>query len=249
MIHLPEKLQLYKEDIERTIKPVINIALQKAQEPIQPHLSKVGGIPYWPAEKRYPTTPDGKPLYLLAQINLSEVPHASGILPQMGMLQFFLAEDDTYGMDFDDQTDQTLFRVVYHETTDAHTLNDFSFLQPIEEFPFPYHREYRIRYELAEEPIGNAVYNFADILDFEDDALEELYFESFSAQGHKLGGYPFFTQEDPRDEDTPFDVLLLQLDSDLEMMWGDSGIANFFIRSDDLVRKDFSRVFYNWDCY
>jgi uncharacterized protein YwqG len=44
-------------------------------------------------------------------------------------------------------------------------------------------------------------------------------------------------------------VLLLQLDSDEEMMWGDSGIANFFIDPDDLRRGDFSRVAYHWDCY
>lgn len=248
-MHLPKTLKPYEKEIEQTLKPVIHMSLQKLGEPIHRHLSKVGGLPYWPVEKQYPTTPDGQPLYLLAQINLSEVPYASEILPQMGMLQFFLAEDNTYGMDFDDQTAQNLFRVVYHETTDAEVLTDFSFLEPIEEFPLPYNREYRIRYEVGEEPIGNTVYNFADLLDFNDEAIEEIYFDAFSGQGHKMGGYPFFTQEDPRDEDTPYDVLLLQLDSDLDMMWGDSGVANFFIRRDDLTRKDFSNVLYNWDCY
>jgi len=31
-------------------------------------------------------------------------------------------------------------------------------------------------------------------------------------------------------------------------MWGDAGVANFFINSADLINKDFSRVMYNWDC-
>ena len=31
-------------------------------------------------------------------------------------------------------------------------------------------------------------------------------------------------------------------------MWGDSGVANFFIDSEDLEKRDFSKVFYTWDC-
>ncbi|MEK3889148.1 DUF1963 domain-containing protein [Bacillus sp. FSL K6-3431] len=45
--------------------------------------------------------------------------------------------------------------------------------------------------------------------------------------------------------------MLLQIDSEFEkgMMWGDSGVANFFIRKQDLERLDFSHVLYNWDCF
>jgi uncharacterized protein YwqG len=44
--------------------------------------------------------------------------------------------------------------------------------------------------------------------------------------------------------------LLFQMDTDDEVgiMWGDSGVANFFIIEEDLKNKDFSRVLYNWDC-
>ncbi|MFR6587725.1 MAG: DUF1963 domain-containing protein [Ruminococcus sp.] len=34
-----------------------------------------------------------------------------------------------------------------------------------------------------------------------------------------------------------------------EIMWGDSGICNFFIHSEALRNCDFSEVLYNWDCY
>lgn len=46
-------------------------------------------------------------------------------------------------------------------------------------------------------------------------------------------------------------ILLLQIDTDnsLNIMWGDSGVANFFIRKEDLLNLDFSNVIYNWDCY
>lgn len=49
-----------------------------------------------------------------------------------------------------------------------------------------------------------------------------------------------------------YDVLLFQLNSGGtcgdEIMWGDCGIANFFISAADLAACDFSRVMYTWDC-
>ena len=85
--------------------------------------------------------------------------------------------------------------------------------------------------------------------ELEDDLMDMAY-DTFSNNGHKLGGYAYFTQEDPRkyqDEFKDF-ILLFQLDSDDHIMWGDVGVANFFIHPDDLGKKDFSKVMYNWDC-
>lgn len=31
--------------------------------------------------------------------------------------------------------------------------------------------------------------------------------------------------------------------------WGDGGIGNFFIRKADLLKRDFSKVLYDWSCY
>jgi uncharacterized protein YwqG len=73
----------------------------------------------------------------------------------------------------------------------------------------------------------------------------------FPDEGHKIGGYAYFTQSDPRDEkeDRSDWVLLLQMDSQGDdILWGDVGVGNFFIHPDDLKRKDFSKVLYNWDC-
>lgn len=79
--------------------------------------------------------------------------------------------------------------------------------------------------------------------------LADPTFDRFHATGHRLGGYPYFTQEDPRgygrlDKE---DVLLLQLDSDDHMTWGDVGVANFFINPRDLAAGDFSKVAFTWD--
>lgn len=79
------------------------------------------------------------------------------------------------------------------------------------------------------------------------DLASVLY--DLSPGGHKLGGYPNFTQSDPRQPSDDL-ILLFQLDSDerLGLMWGDVGTANFFIRPQDLKRRDFSKVAYHWDC-
>ena len=69
--------------------------------------------------------------------------------------------------------------------------------------------------------------------------------------GHKIGGFPDFTQSDIR-EVGDYEILLLQIDSDRteknEIMWGDCGIANFFIREKDLKEFNFNKAIYNWDC-
>ncbi|MBE6888530.1 MAG: DUF1963 domain-containing protein [Ruminococcaceae bacterium] len=89
-----------------------------------------------------------------------------------------------------------------------------------------------------------------------DEKLYDALWDAFGGgTGAKIGGSPFFTQDDPRGYNEDFakcDTLLFQLDSEGdgedEIMWGDCGVGNFFINSDDLKNCDFSRVLYSWDC-
>jgi uncharacterized protein YwqG len=79
------------------------------------------------------------------------------------------------------------------------------------------------------------------------------YEKLFPSTGHKLGGYPYFTQWDPRYDQKYRDanyILLFQMDSDddAHIMWGDVGVGNFFIREQDLREGDFSNILYSWDC-
>lgn len=74
-------------------------------------------------------------------------------------------------------------------------------------------------------------------------------------EGHWLGGYPCFTQDDPRFSRSDYAActnLLFQMDScgreDAEILWGDTGVGNFLIAPEDLQQLDFSRVLCNWDC-
>lgn len=92
-----------------------------------------------------------------------------------------------------------------------------------------------------------------------DRPLYDAIHEVRSQLGTCMGGFPFFMQEDPRGYNGDYakcDTLLFQLDSEIpedgkfedEIMWGDSGVGNFFISSDDLAKRDFTRVLYTWDC-
>ena len=85
------------------------------------------------------------------------------------------------------------------------------------------------------------------------DYIEEQFNENFSAA--QIGGFPSFTQWDPRfkDEFKDYNILLLQINSydnpECKIMWGDCGVGNFFITKKQLKKLDFSKILYTWDCY
>jgi uncharacterized protein YwqG len=125
----------------------------------------------------------------------------------------------------------------------------------------PVTKPHALQFKRTEEyvSIGDAYYNrlatkdiyaIAAMYPAEQDALIDLAYDVFNNTGHKIGGYAEYTQEDPRTDTPAFDayVQLMQIDSDEEIMWGDAGIAHFYIDPADLAKKDFSKVMYYWDC-
>lgn len=118
-----EKLELMRkitDELHEEIGvPTIFIYPDKLKE-ISLTSSKFGGLPYWDKSQPYPTDKNGNKLKLLAQFNLSEIfkHHQSdtGLLPNEGILQFFLlsGDDYLYGSDIDDFTNNNNFRVIYH---------------------------------------------------------------------------------------------------------------------------------------
>ena len=108
---------------------------------------------------------------------------------------------------------------------------------------------------IAQE-LGFPVFDGGALDWFEEDDYNAFYLDDKYAN-HQIGGFPNFTQSDVR---RVGDVLLFQMDSEMgngedgkskswEILWGDCGIANFFISREDLKNLDFSNVLYNWDCY
>lgn len=140
------------------------------------------------------------------------------------------------------------------------------------EFLFPLNCEIAVDVEKTEAVVGNADFMYEKFLykaaesvgiklSEDESAFDLLPEDAFDASsddntGNWLFGYAFFTQSDPREYMTDFEdyVLLFQMDSncaggeEYEILWGDSGVGNFFIKPDDLKNLDFSKVMYTWDC-
>ena len=238
--------------------------------------SKIGGLPYWDLDLPYPVDSQGNQMTLLAQLNFAQL-GTGDPLPRAGMLQFFIGQDDAFGIDYDEPDRQKNFRVVYHPEPDPALT-----LEQIQSLELPTHVEadlctpvIREAAFTAEKTVGymgpgdcrfDALFREVvqavtgeDIGDrheyqYFDGADRDYLYDQLSAAGHRLLGYPSFTQYDPREPEGPYDTLLFQLDSDMAddrsdlVLWGDCGVGNFFINGEDLLRRDFSRILYNWDC-
>ena len=257
--------------------PCLPFSLEKGEPGLTD--SKVSGTPYLPRGAKWPVDEKGVPLQFLAQIDCARLT-ALPDYPHTGLLQFFIGADEMFGCDFGAMKSKN-YAVIYHETIDpAVTAADVRLpdppevdCTPLEDGPFrivfgtPAEQgmtpgDFRFdtlfvqkwNQHKPDQPIEKA-WDVFDLLDEGDDADDLFgYAEDEDTPRHQLGGYPYFTQEDPRVvQHGELDTLLFQLDSDARgreflVCWGDLGVANFFIAKDALVRRDFSRVLYNWDC-
>jgi len=267
-----------------------------------PYDSKIGGCPYLPPDFAYPGhAKRGDPLAFLAQLNFARLPKLPDF-PDKGILQFYIGNEDSWGLDHSAPTEQKGFRVVYHEALceDASSLQ----LPPAEPRPAgrlaflwkmirhfsrsdyrPFTEAFALEGYLEDMPIDEGDYRYDDVrdralktlfatsntplktlrdgFDVYKEAIQEQSGNIFDlraekAWNHLAGGYPSFTQDDVRWNEWPdHTVLLFQVVSETykkegrlcEIMWGDMGVANFFITPEALRRRDFSNVLYNWDCH
>ncbi|MEG4090321.1 DUF1963 domain-containing protein [Microcoleus sp. Pol12B4] len=266
---LSPELEKYRDRIEATIKPYIEIQTQNNDD-VNWWQSKFGGFPYLPKGFEYPKTCDAKYLFLLAQLNFDEIPPLDGF-PERGILQFYIADDDLYGLNLDNSanadnyTIEDKFKIIYFPQPDfkvENIITNYDFLPKPEAFPVDGCCSLQFTKKYA--PISTNDYQFTELLGSEIDELfmnheiENEYREISHSFGHKIGGYPYFTQDDVRkysstsEQKQKLDILLFQMDSDgndtVEIIWGDSGVGNFFIDESALRELDFSEVLYNWDC-
>ena len=256
---LPKDLTPFREILQQTLVPTSHITLSNT--PTTLYNSKFGGDPYLPKNRHLPKDSQGREMRLLAQINFSELSLPQ--FPKKGLLQFFIP----HTVNFNDEES--------HEDIWQHhfKLRYYSELRPYDELAsvvhttnenkhFPLQEEKRLHFKQTDEIVSIMDYRFHTISDtplsllFNDDGINlyDIYMKHFLGQGHKIGGYPYFTKQDPRERYAflrKYDVLLLQVESDDEngIMWGDCGVANFFINSINLANGDFSDILYHWDHY
>jgi len=212
------------EEIESRVMDFYKIHLEKVDLAGKPDLmeSRLGGVPYWDNALPYPTDENGNPMVLLLQLNFDALSLDDARLPQTGLLQFFISQDPLCAG-----------KVIYHREINTDAQPDNLPFMPLADGFSPVKAQARVFLQR----------------DFIEDTED----------GHKIFGTPAFCQGDPREylpaeQMNFYDTLLLQIDSDYNggdpiVIWGDSGVGNFFINADDLKNCQFDNVLFYWDCY
>ncbi|GAA0084886.1 YwqG family protein [Clostridium sp. CTA-7] len=241
---IPEILKEHENIIKRTFRYSNEIGFKC--EKTKPWESKLGGCPYLKNIREYPIDEEGTPMLFLAQINLSDLEKLDE-LPEKGLLQFFIVNDDMFGL-------ESPIVVKYIEDYEE------SEVQLIKENPYennegykqglPFSNNGKMYFEIREMPMSSSLDLFEKLFknELSEEEYEKLSEDCYSCDS-RIGGYPYFVQNDYlgfNDED----FLLLQLDIDDEcgIMFGDSGNCIFSIPKDALKNKDFSKVMYDWQC-
>ncbi len=268
-----------KADLEKAIRPSIRMRTRRANDQqIGRGVSKIGGIPDLPEKTAWPQW-KGFPLAFIAQVNMADVAgyDLAGALPQTGLLSFFYdARQETWG--FDPQ-DRGSWRVLFFEGDPStlrraeppkNLPKECRFRQCQVTFSTeltlpPWESIFMERLELTEKET-NAYFDLLERTSGEADLVHRLLGHPNPIQGEmqlecQLTFHGVYTgnssgYEDPQQAELEKGAsnwqLLLQIDSDEEnagMMWGDGGRLYFWIRNDDLKKRDFENVWIVLQCY
>lgn len=239
--------------------------------------SKFGGLPYISTDADTPKDSNGNQLALLAQINCSDLPENT-LYPKDGLLQFWISRNDDFGLDNKKDYCVKYIENIEDNITKESILTKYKLLdeENSEEYsPFSKkNTSFALKFEKGISTITSTDFLFEDIALktihelFPDENIEDLYndlerdvfntlFKAFNGVDHVIGAYPTFTQWDPRnpEEKDAYGITLLQVESywnndsnSSGIMWGDSGVANFFINKEKLEHLNFEDVLFNWDC-
>ena len=249
---IPKFLEEFKDKLEKFRLESIKIKATpiSEDEKLTFTQSKFLGKPYLPDTIDYPKDKLGNPMILLAQINFAETPHLENY-PTDGILQFFISATDWYDMDN--------YKILFHPIVENEYQTDFSFLNEKLYEESPVYCEHKLAFEKVVEYGGYEDFRFA--MDFNGESYYEYQEKLTDEQkaemdkilegaGHKIGGYAYFTQSAPRDynKNQKDEILLLQIDTDEQIMFGDSGVGNLFINPKSLKERDFDQAWFNWDC-
>ena len=265
--------EIEKKYQETAKEMIVADASVNASKEIKITDSKIEGIPYIPKGRKIPTNSKGQQFMFLAQINCDNLKGLEDF-PQEGILQFWVLGEDLLGLDFDDYTNRDGFDVIYYEKIeDYYSEDEFKEMYNPYKFDLKYMEtliasepcKMKFSLEKQKESFNYELLDnlFKEVLEEESlgfnekdklyEEVEKLYDDEFYEEivGTKCNGFPYFTQWEPRDDKQmkEYDTSLFQIDSGKEVMIGDSGVMHFFINREKLKNKDFSDVFYHWDCY
>jgi uncharacterized protein YwqG len=273
MDQMPKELAPFARKVAESRLPYVDVKLVIG--PTKPRDSKLRGVPYYPKNDSWPVGDDGKPLVMLVQINFAEMPRLEGY-PAEGILQIYISaaydpDRQMWGMCNEDEsfaclTDQNNFRMIYFPTVvlgDDELVTQTPVAAFHDDYGFPAEEEARLEFSLSASLVRPEDYRFRRFFGKDRDeffqggssrAVEEEYRQFMGGRRYdaRIGGYSRVEQRDPRLSFANEDWLLLfSLDSegggDYVVGWGGGGVGNFYIRRQDLAKRDFSKVMYYWD--
>ena len=223
--------------------------------------ARIGG-PAWLADgEEWPVNPGGERLEFVAQVDFARLQKLHGF-PENGVFRVFVGRDELFGANWD-APEKSGCKILWHQgPLEGGRLEAPRPLKPDDMSPF---QSESLRGD-GVALTGRSTTDFPDYDSCEVDArlarqsdrlgmseVEDEIFEMSQERegGHRIGGYPMFTQPDFRRAGyyDDYTVLLLGLTSDDAIMWGDVGEASFLMRQADLDARDFSRVAFHWDCH
>lgn len=246
----------------------IRIKTQPVVGSHRPGASRLGGLPDLPAGVKWPRRKGvDSPLAFLAQINLEEAaPYDPlGRLPKQGILYFFADPEEPYGFE---PADSDRWQVIFSKTVPSSgptpAPDDLNEAFLFKEAAVSFATEWTLPpWESPEvEKLALTDQEAEDYLEAtSDDCVHRLLGHPQQIQGClqeevALAAEGLLNKEDTPEgqaaiEDCVDWVLLLQLDSDdsLGMMWGDKGRLYFYIHVEDLMMRQFDKVWLTMQCY
>jgi uncharacterized protein YwqG/O-acetyl-ADP-ribose deacetylase (regulator of RNase III) len=267
------------DDLDRLMVASIRLKATAAGEgELKPGSSKLGGTPDLPEGSVWPQR-NGVPMALLAQLQLRDMaPYdIDERLPKSGMLYFFYeAKEQTWGFD---PKDRGNWAVIYHDGDIDNPRPAVPPTGLPKECRFracklAFHNEITLpsweskqieRLKLSEKE-GDIFVDLLDAIRSEERTTHRMFGHPDQIQGEmklecQLASHGIYVGDsqgyaDPRRaklENGADDwQLLLQIDSDedgLGAMWGDCGRVYFWIRQEELKKRDFGNVWLILQCY
>ena len=256
----------YRKFLDSWTKPALALKPARAKRESS---SFMYGLAMLPAQVSWPKHA-GRHMLLLCQINLSDVAalQLDHAYPQDGRLLFFVSANAFGEVAFDEEFNPAAVCVLWLPDSAPEIPEEVIEEGKMLNMSIPWLPCKHIRLMKDRSKLPQPDSSLVAAQQFSDDDLEE-YREYFDGKlpdgpsaGNRLGGYPCTVQcndlemqaelvlngEYPKSDANGWATaarwrLLLQLDSDDQVMWGtDSGMLYFMIHDDDLRRHDFSRV-------
>lgn len=270
-------LNSHRDALLKTARNSIQLtALPKAIDAFRPGESRLGGWPDLPPGIQWPIWQD-KPLGFICQIDLGAVQtlDINHLLPKSGFLYFFYdAEQSVWGFD---PKDRGAWRVYYHDggveslkrhnppkgltSNGIYTPCELSFSKRTDLPDSGSYDAEQLRldkkegaqYDLLVEALNEDVGVYNHLLGHSQNVQNDMQLEAQLVFNGLYCGDSSGYEDERRKELEPGAAdwqLLLQIDSDdnAGMMWGDVGRIYYWIREQDLQKKNFENVWFSFQC-